>query len=455
MTIVPRRSSSAVVALIAALLSLGVAHAPASTGVAPAHDLVLRGRGFGHGVGMTHDGALALGRQGRSAAEILRLFYPGTTLGSASLEIRVLVADNDRRTPMSVTMPDGGTIRPAVGPVRGLPIAVGRGARLTVRADGGSVVVTAPGEAPITAPRAVLLIPHSVVSLADGTEHRGLLHVLTAQGRLRAVAHLDVEDYLRGMGEVRDSSWPAASLQAQAIAARTYAIHAARYSPRDPDFDVFADDRSQVYLGAQAEYAAMDRAVRATAGRVLRYDGAVANAVYSTNGGGITAAAIEGFGPSQQRFPYLAPVRYPTADPGAWTVRLTMAETARRLEYAGRLSSVSVSRAGPSGRVLTLRLTGTAGSREISGLDAEDRLGLRSTLFDVVTPGRPRAAAPAPARPATSLALGADTPATTGRSAPGGGRGTATSVAWLLLAGTATSAVGARRREIALRMSAR
>lgn len=469
MTIVPRGRLLPGVALTAALVALSAMTLPAA-GAASSADLVLRGRGFGHGVGMTHDGALALGRQGRSAAEILQLFYPGTTSGSATLRVRVLAADVDRRTPLTVTLPGGGTIRSDRGPVAGLPVDLAPGATLTIStrsinagstsSAGASVVVTAPGHSAqprrpgtlvVKAPQAVLVLPRTVATLDDVSSHRGLLRVLTAAGRLRAVVHLDVEDYLRGMGEVRDSAWPAASLQTQAVAARSYAVHAARYAPRDPDFDLYSDDRSQIYLGASAEYAAMDRAVRATSSRVLRYDGMVANTVYSTNGGGITATATEGFGPSRLSYPYLAPVRYPTADPDLWTVRLTLVDAARRLRYPGRLTSVAVVHAGPSGRVLRLRLTGSAGPREISGLEAEDRLRLRSTLFDVVRPGMavvtPRAPAAATATAPTVRALPAPTMGGT-RPAAAPARGRTAALAWLLVTTVGMATVAQRRRDV-------
>src|SRR5436190_876470 len=68
----------------------------------------------------------------------------------------------------------------------------------------------------------------TVVVRATGRRYRGMMEAtgLPGAGGLRLVNELDVESYLRGMGEVRDPSWPPASLRAQAIAARTYALRA-------------------------------------------------------------------------------------------------------------------------------------------------------------------------------------------------------------------------------------
>ena len=86
---------------------------------------------------------------------------------------------------------------------------------------------------------------------------------------------VDVEQYLRGMGEV-PASWPAAALQAQAIAARTFAVRAAAGGKTLCD-----DQRCQVYIGANNEHPATSAAATATRGQVLTYQGALAEAVYS------------------------------------------------------------------------------------------------------------------------------------------------------------------------------
>jgi stage II sporulation protein D len=43
--------------------------------------LVVQGNGYGHGVGMCQWGAIGRARAGQSARTILRVYYPGTTIG--------------------------------------------------------------------------------------------------------------------------------------------------------------------------------------------------------------------------------------------------------------------------------------------------------------------------------------------------------------------------------------
>ena len=89
------------------------------------------------------------------------------------------------------------------------------------------------------------------------------------------VVKVPLERYVRGVVSAEmPSSWPAAALEAQAIASRTYALTADAGGSR---FDVYSDTRSQMYRGVAAETATHERrcggdrgpggAVRGPAGR--------------------------------------------------------------------------------------------------------------------------------------------------------------------------------------------
>lgn len=226
------------------------------------------------------------------------------------------------------------------------------------------------------------------VPAADGTvdltyrqrRYRGLLEVTTAgAGTLRVVNEVDVETYLKGMGEVRDPRWPTAALRAQAIAARTYALRAMLLGGGE----ICDTQRCQVYLGAQAEYPAMNKAVDDTRGQVLTYGRQLASAVYSANGGGHSASREEGFGTpaGDGSAPYLRPAPYPTRDLHPWTVAVALDTVAARLGYRGTLTNVTASRTGPSGRVVEVLLDGAAGPKPVPGITFDAALGLKSTLF--------------------------------------------------------------------------
>lgn len=439
--------------------------------------LVIEGRGFGHGVGMSQEGALSMGRAGASTNQILGQFYPGTAIGRKAGYVRVPVLVAPNRAGV-VTFPNGGEIRDTLGNDQspGFPIGVAPGGRARIWFDGAYHVevdgasrrtqatstsgqriappllgptedpattttsipplVTTPTMPPTTAPgsgstttttpperggsgegsdgsgdaggtpsqppaaaargdspRPLLAVPVSngVIGIeARPRRYRGFVEANAGQGPLRFVNQVDVEQYLRGMGEVRDPSWPLAALQAQAIAARTYALRAMASVGELCD-----DQRCQVYLGQQAEYPQMDRAVRNVQGQVLVYRGALASAVYSANGGGFEATAEEGFGPGAAGHPYLRAAPYLSKDPHPWTVRVGLGDVAARVGYGGTISAVRVARTGPSGRALKVAIDGTAGTTELDGVRFDARLGLKSTLFSL----RVEQAATSPAPP--------------------------------------------------------
>jgi stage II sporulation protein D len=211
---------------------------------------------------------------------------------------------------------------------------------------------------------------------ARDARYRGDVEASWGGGALRLINELDVEQYLRGMGEVRDASWPAASLRAQAIAARTYALRAMHAAG-----EICDTQRCQVYLGQQAEYGAMDAAVADSAGRVLVFGGSLAAAVYSANGAGVSATPNEGFGTPDESYPYLRASPYETKSPMPWSSRIALRDLATRLRYPGEITAVSVAGSGPSGRPLNITVAGSAGDRTVSAIALTDKLSLRSTKW--------------------------------------------------------------------------
>jgi stage II sporulation protein D len=392
--------------------------------------LVLDGAGWGHGVGMAQDGAYWMGRSGASTERILGHFFPGVGWGERRGMVRVVVRDGP--PDVVLTFPGGGQIRsPRHGRQEpGFPVTVPRGGAVRIRhgaaygvellpragaaAAGPGVQVTpvstttsttsttapVPALAPSTttttvpAPQSgasVWAVPATGTTVglpARGARYRGVVQAQASGAGLRLVNELDVEAYLRGMGEVRDPSWPRASLRAQAVVARTYALRAMAANG-----EICDTQACQVYLGQQAEYPAMDRAVSNTASRVLLYRGELAATLYSASGGGMSATPEEAFGTPDERYPYLRAAPYPTRAPRPWQVRLSLAAAADRLGYPGALQAVSVTRTGPSGRPLVVALDGSAGRREVPARRVDDALGLRSTKWsarvETGTPGPP------------------------------------------------------------------
>lgn len=253
---------------------------------------------------------------------------------------------------------------------------------------------TAPGGGAARSSSSVWAVPAAggVTQVDDrGRAYRGALEA-TGGGQLRLVNLVGIEDYLRGMAEV-PGTWPPAAVQAQTVAARTYALRAVQASGELCD-----DARCQVYVGQTAENPGQDAAVAATSGQVVTHGGALAAAVYSADAGGVSATTLEGFGTPDGVYPYLTTVRYDTDNPLPWRLEVSLGDVARRLGYPGTVTGVRVAEAGPSGRALSVVLEGSSGERSVDGRQFARALGLRSTRFTVTTGNA--AVAPPPPPPA-------------------------------------------------------
>jgi SpoIID/LytB domain protein len=294
-------------------------------------------------------------------------------------------------------------------PEQAVPSGPGSG-----RAAGGptSLAPAGPASIAVTASVVRVLAPVGLTVGYAGRRYRGAMVFSGSPSGMTITTEVDVEDYLRGMGEIRDPRWPAASLRAQAIAARTFALDTMAKAG-----EVCPTQRCQVYLGAQVEYPEMDAAVRATAGQVLTHEGRLILAFYSASGGGSIATPEEAFGGTAEGHPYLRAGGYLTGDVQRWEVRVGLADLAARLGYPGRPDGVRVAKVGPSGRPLEITMWGASGERSWPATTVDRILGLRSNLFTISLEEAATAPAPLPGEPLTGeLAVSAQRALLTGSS---------------------------------------
>ena len=305
--------------------------------------------------------------------------------------------------PTSTPVPTTTTTRPPTSTTRPPTGGGGGGGGTGGGTGGGGSPTTAPSPPGSTASSStpVLAVPaNGGVTRVDerGRSYRGAVEA-NADGGLRLVNIVGVEDYLRGMAEV-PSTWPPAAVQAQTIAARTYALRAMQSGG-----EICDDARCQVYVGATAESPGQNAAVAATAKRVLAYGGKLAAAVYSADAGGVSANEFEGFGTPDDTYPYLRNVTYETDNPLPWKLTVSFEELGRRFGYPGTVTGARVSEKGPSARALAITLEGSAGDRTVDGRSFARSLGLRSTRFTATagtSDGAP-AAPPPPEEPIQAL----------------------------------------------------
>jgi stage II sporulation protein D len=196
----------------------------------------------------------------------------------------------------------------------------------------------------------------------------------------RKVKRLPLEAYVRGVVSAEVSaSWPMAALEAQAVASRTYAITAHAGGSR---FDVYADTRSQMYLGKAAETPSTNAAVAATLGQVVTYAGKPAITYFYADSGGHTESVQYGF-PGSAPEPWLVGVADPY-DAGAqhrWSLSMSFGAAASRLSglVAGSFRGIEVRSRGSSPRIVSAYVLGSKGKTLVSGPELAARLGLGDT----------------------------------------------------------------------------
>ena len=378
------------------LTTLALAGALAAAGAAPADAatrFLVRGAGFGHGVGMSQYGAFGQAQDGRTYRQILGHYYTGTSLGALdrSVTVRVLLQSRGTVTFSGATQAGDRELDPAK-----TYTAVPEGAGVVVRAPGGKPVGKAAGALRV----ASALGPVTVVGGEHAGAYRGALVLTPAGGALQVVNHVELEAYVRGVvaGE-SPASWPAEALKAQAVAARTYAITT---SKNGGTFDHYADVRSQVYGGVALERPTTDAAIAATRGEVVTQFGRPVVTYFFSTSGGRTEDVEFGF-PGATPQPHLKSVEDPwdrVSPRHRWgPTSLTTAQAAARLRglVQGRFVGISVTRRGTSPRVVSAEVIGTAGRTPVSGPALRARFGLPDTwakFATITSKGRFR---PAPA----------------------------------------------------------
>ncbi|MGB3310033.1 MAG: SpoIID/LytB domain-containing protein [Nodosilinea sp.] len=216
--------------------------------------------------------------------------------------------------------------------------------------------------------------------------YRGRVLVVPIDGKVTAVNWVDIDAYLYGVvGSEMPASWPQEALKAQAVAARSYALYKRDRTQGDL-FDVGGTTAHQVYRGLAAETPSVQSAVNATQGQVLTYGGRVIEAVFHSASGGHTENSEDIW---QRASPYLRGVADYDQDAPVfqWSETFSAQQIEQRITGIGRLQSVATERATPRGRIVSVRLQGSRGSRVLTGTELRQALDLRSTLCSISVAG--------------------------------------------------------------------
>ena len=348
---------------------------PATSDAAVRH--VIRGAGFGHGIGMSQYGAYGYALEGAKYPGILAHYYKGTRLSTApSRPVRVLLQPVDPYIRVrGATSVGGRSLKPGT-----MYIAKRGGGGIVVTNSRGRRVGTFGSVIRFRGSDPMRLMGPALNSVTSGL-YRGSIEVRVDGGGVTSINELDMDSYIRGVvaGEM-PSSWPLEALKVQAVAARTYALATSKTSGA---FDQYPDTRSQVYRGVTGESVRSDAAVKDTDGKIVTYSGTPAVTYYFSTSGGHTENIEFSFVGSLSK-PWLVgvPDPYDTQSPWhRWTVRLSEAALDRALRAPGRFKRIKVLERGVSPRVVRAQVVGTRGTRSVTGPQIRSALGLRDTWF--------------------------------------------------------------------------
>jgi len=391
-----------------ALVSLGVTADPA--GAAPT-SVALTGHGYGHGHGMGQWGALGYAVAQTPYQSILDHYYGNTSLTSlspsqAARMIRVVLTENDGNSVVITSS------QPFTTP--GLPGGP-YSAVLMTPVGGAWDVSSGPGCAgPWSAPFATGVgTPSASPGAADlqlcqsggNLTVPGTITAAYSSGSPRTVNTLPLEQYVAGVvpnespsgwGSLgtagpQGQAWGFQELDAQAVAARSYAMATLNSYP----YADICDLACQTYRGVTNRTTISDLAVSDTAGQVMEFaGGAIAATQYSASTGGYTDPGTT----SPPGFPGVPDTGDSVCLPQAcnpnhtWTTTVPTSEIDADWPQLGNYESMDITARNGlgdwGGRVTKLTLVGSSGSVQVTGDEFASDMGLKSdwfTLSDQVT----------------------------------------------------------------------
>ena len=365
--------TTALVALAGALLLAAPAQAASS--------LTVKGRGFGHGIGMSQYGAQGQAKAGIGYRQILAHYYTGTSITPLGSNPTVRVLLQSTRTVRFTGADKAGakTLSPSSS-----YSATTSGGQVTVRSSSGKVVTKGPSPLVVSAPpSAPLKLKGRAIQGHPNGRYRGTLELRGTGSTVKAINAVDLENYVRGVISAESpASWKPDALKAQAVAARTYAITTS--AGKKQGFDQWPDTRSQMYRGVSAEKTSTDQATATTQGEVVKLNGKPVTTFFFSTSGGYTEDVQFSFLQSKPlNWLRGVPDPYDSISPRhKWTLKFTQAQLKTKLRAylkGGRFKKITVTKRGVSPRVVTAAVVSSRGSTVVTGAQLRAALGLYDT----------------------------------------------------------------------------
>ena len=404
---------------LAALLLIAT-FAPAAKAVEVPPNFSFTGSGYGHGVGLSQIGARAKALAGESATAILNYYYTGTNVETATdnqiLRINIghlltstkvisassgaalqLYAGDLAETQTSTTLltiPSKTTLNVTLSNGQ-LLISTTRGSKTTQISSGLVFTLRWSGTRYLEGVPTILSVTtnSTINRYRHGQIQFKVIKDKVLGKRLEIINSVRLQDeYLWGVSEV-PSSWPAAALQAQAIASRTFALAKSVKLRSACDCHLYNSISDQTFVGyakeGEARYGQFWKdAVDSTQGQIITYQGSPITAYFTSSTGGATETSEHAWGtalPYAQSVPDTASADI-TLNPlfARWTRQIpqSVIATAFLLPDVAVLQVLSLN---PVGTVDLIQATSSAGaSALLTGETFRSRSKLPSAWFSLL-----------------------------------------------------------------------
>jgi len=368
--------------LIALLVFFTITSITTASAIVP-KSFTFTGSGYGHGVGLSQYGAKGQALEGRTATEILNYYFPQAQVTPVADTATISVNIAHQVSALSLVLPatDSATVAIDTAVATSLP----QNSALNFAITGK--LISGPGGIGTT-----WIVkwnnPQSVVSVNVGKTKFLVSHgyiqlkAVSAPGigfRIEATNWLRLHDeYLYGIAEV-PSSWPAAALQSQVIASRTYALMRMNSIKKACDCHVYNSKYDQAFVGYSKEgeprygqfwIAAVDAtAFDEGSGLAITINQLPASVFFSSSSGGMTQRAIDVWGTD---IPHLVSV----ADP--WSI--DPAVNKNYANWSKKVSQKVMAKAFGLTDVIEIRIgerTATTSVLKVTGVSSD---GKRKTL---------------------------------------------------------------------------
>ncbi|MCK4777011.1 MAG: cell wall-binding repeat-containing protein, partial [Actinomycetia bacterium] len=357
-------------------------------------EIIINGRGSGHGVGLCLAGAEGMADNGFKYEDILRKYYTDIKFGTVDeiQLIKVGILSQDKR--VRVEGEGSFQVFEKIDGVNRYIASGNDGQSCEISFNGSRYNIILPQGVSTTSVNPVIIKPINNGSLkivnyyGEFNFELEIKHSLQS-GLLWVICEIPLNEYLYGIAEVPES-WNIETLKTVAIKSRSLAVYKkekAGSNHKIEGFDICAGEDCQVFVGKR-NAPNFKKAVDETEGKILSWGEEKVKALSHFVCGGYTEDYENVFGDDLK--PYLKGVYcgYDNWHPlSSWKVRYPESELESLLnsnvktKIPGRLERLKILEIGISPRAKTVEIQGSDGSKMVSGNVFREVLNLSSTWF--------------------------------------------------------------------------